>query len=151
MSIYVHRSQILTTFPFEAFLPFKLRQKQTKPRCQINNSHLYLYILSDLIYASTSTSHESSNVFLISYMDTRQYHQVIGRSQFTWLTAGGISAVASNVSIFLLEKLLTPMDLVSPIRRHSSMALHTEVKSMGMSSSSVIMAGWPWGLAEIGK
>jgi len=41
----------------------------------------------------------------------------------------------SSVSSFLEEKLLTPMDLVSPRAWHSSMALHTALMSMGKRSS----------------
>ena len=54
----------------------------------------------------------------------------------TWFTAGGIVEEESRFWSFLQEKLLSPMNLARPSLWHSSMVAHTDLKSMGIKSSS---------------
>ena len=57
--------------------------------------------------------------------------------RITWLTAGGMLAYLNKPSIFLHEKLLTPIDLVRPNSTHCSNPLHTDLISNGKKSSSL--------------
>lgn len=76
---------------------------------------------------------------------------VYGKCYCTWLTAGATEAKSSSRSIFLLEKLLTPMHLHNPISRHFSIPAQVDSRSSSSKSSSFGTAWQAHGLNLTGQ